>query len=70
MRAAWYEKQEPARDVLVLGEVPDPIPGPGEIVESQFARLFHSASSALRLRISTRSYSRSLNKRACRLKML
>jgi hypothetical protein len=28
MRAAWYEKQGPARDVLVVGELPDPHPGP------------------------------------------
>jgi len=31
MRAAWYEKQGPARDVLVVGEMPDPRPGPGEV---------------------------------------
>jgi NADPH:quinone reductase len=31
MRAAWYEKQGPAREVLTVGEMPDPIPGPGEI---------------------------------------
>ena len=31
MRAAWYEKQGPARDVLVVGEMPDPAPGPGEV---------------------------------------
>src|SRR5436305_14569399 len=31
MRAAWYEKQGPARDVLMLGELPDPTPGPGEV---------------------------------------
>jgi NADPH2:quinone reductase len=31
MRAAWYEKQGPARDVLVVGEMPDPSPGPGEV---------------------------------------
>jgi NADPH:quinone reductase len=31
MIAAWYEKQGPARDVLVLGEMPDPDPGPGEV---------------------------------------
>jgi NADPH2:quinone reductase len=30
MRAAWYEKQGAARDVLVVGEMPDPEPGPGE----------------------------------------
>jgi NADPH2:quinone reductase len=31
MKAAWYEKQGPARDVLVVGEMPDPEPGPGEV---------------------------------------
>lgn len=31
MRAAWYERQGPAREVLTVGEMPDPIPGPGEV---------------------------------------
>lgn len=31
MRAAWYEHQGPARDVLNVGEMPDPEPGPGEL---------------------------------------
>jgi NADPH:quinone reductase len=31
MRAAWYEKQGPAREVLVVGEMPDPIPAAGEV---------------------------------------
>jgi NADPH2:quinone reductase len=31
MRAAWYEKQGPAREVLVVGEMPDPRPGAGEV---------------------------------------
>ena len=31
MKAAWYEKQGPARDVLIVGEMPDPHPGPGEV---------------------------------------
>src|ERR1700741_2857794 len=31
MKAAWYEKQGPARDVLVVGEMPDPTPGAGEV---------------------------------------
>ena len=31
MRAAWYEKQGPARDVLVVGETPDPRPAAGEV---------------------------------------
>jgi NADPH:quinone reductase len=31
MRAAWYEKQGPAKEVLVVGEVPDPHPAAGEV---------------------------------------
>lgn len=31
MRAAWYERQGPAADVLQVGEWPDPEPGSGEV---------------------------------------
>jgi NADPH:quinone reductase len=31
MKAAWYEKQGPAREVLVVAEMPDPIPAAGEV---------------------------------------
>jgi NADPH2:quinone reductase len=31
MKAAWYEKQGPAREVLTLGDMPDPAPRPGEV---------------------------------------
>ena len=31
MRAVWYEKQGPAREVLKVGFMPDPSPGPGEV---------------------------------------
>jgi len=31
MRAAWYEKQGPAREVLQVGEMPDPTPAAGEV---------------------------------------
>ena len=31
MKAAWYEKPGAARDVLTVGEMPDPTPGPGEV---------------------------------------
>ena len=31
MRAAWYEERGAAADVLVVGEVEDPEPGPGEV---------------------------------------
>jgi len=29
MRAAWYETQGPARELLKIGSMPDPTPGPG-----------------------------------------
>ena len=31
MRAAWYERRGPAGDTLVVGEMPDVQPGPGEV---------------------------------------
>jgi NADPH2:quinone reductase len=31
LRAAWYDQRGPAGDTLVLGELPDPEPGPGEV---------------------------------------
>ncbi len=31
MKAAWYEHQGPAQEVLIVGEQPDPEPGPDEI---------------------------------------
>ena len=31
MRAAWYERQGPAREVLRVGELPTPTPGPGDV---------------------------------------
>lgn len=31
MRAAWYAKNGEARDVLIVGELPTPTPGPGEV---------------------------------------
>jgi NADPH2:quinone reductase len=31
MRAAWYERNGPAREVLTVGEMPNPEPGPGEV---------------------------------------
>ena len=38
MRAAYYECKGPASKVLVLGELPDPQPGPGEVrVKLQFS---------------------------------
>jgi NADPH2:quinone reductase len=32
MKAAWYAKNGAARDVLVVGELPTPTPGPGEVL--------------------------------------
>ena len=32
MRAAWYEGFGPAADVLTVGEMADPAPGPGEVL--------------------------------------
>jgi len=31
MRAAWYEKNGPADEVIRVSELPDPAPGPGEV---------------------------------------
>jgi len=31
MRAAFYERFGPAAEVLAVGELPDPVPGPGEV---------------------------------------
>jgi NADPH2:quinone reductase len=31
MRAAWYERTGPAREVLLVGDMPDPEPGPDEV---------------------------------------
>lgn len=31
MRAVWYDRQGPAREVIVTGELPTPEPGPGEV---------------------------------------
>src|SRR6202007_3130014 len=31
MKAAWYEKQGRASEVLTVGDMPDPAPGPGEL---------------------------------------
>lgn len=41
MRAVFYDRQGPAADVLKLGDMPDPEPGPGEVS----VRLLYSAVS-------------------------
>lgn len=32
MKAAWYTRNGPAREVLELGDLPDPAPGPGDVL--------------------------------------
>ena len=32
MKAAWYERNGPAREVLQVGALPDPVPAPGEVL--------------------------------------
>ncbi|MBA3415868.1 MAG: alcohol dehydrogenase catalytic domain-containing protein, partial [Chloroflexia bacterium] len=32
MRAAWYERTGPAHEVLVVGDLPTPAPGPGQVL--------------------------------------
>ncbi|MDF2765090.1 MAG: NADPH:quinone reductase [Rhodospirillales bacterium] len=32
MKAAWYERNGPAREVLQVGTLADPVPGPGEVL--------------------------------------
>ena len=32
MRAAWYERYGPAREVFQVGEMPEPEPGPGDVL--------------------------------------
>jgi NADPH2:quinone reductase len=31
MKAAWFEKKGPAREVMTVGELPDPVPQPGQV---------------------------------------
>jgi len=32
MKAVWYERNGPAREVLQCGDIPDPVPGIGEVL--------------------------------------
>lgn len=32
MKAAWYERNGPATEVIQVGDLPDPVPGPGEVL--------------------------------------
>lgn len=52
MKAAWYERNGPARDVLNVGTMPDPEPGPGE------ARVRIAASGVNPSDVKTRGGSR------------
>ena len=48
MRAVWYERQGPAREVLTLGELPDPVPGTGEVLVRLHASGVNPADCNLR----------------------
>ncbi len=48
MRAIWYERQGPARDVLILGEKPTPDPGPGEVLIRVFASGVNPSDEGMR----------------------
>ncbi len=39
MKAAYYERIGPARDVLQVGELPDPVPRAGEVDYSEVVEL-------------------------------
>jgi NADPH2:quinone reductase len=48
MRAVWYERHGPARQVLTLGEMPDPVPGTGEVLVRLMASGVNPADCTLR----------------------
>lgn len=48
MRAVWYEKRGPAREVLILGEKPTPVPGPGEVLIRVFASGVNPSDEGIR----------------------
>jgi NADPH2:quinone reductase len=48
MRAAWYEGFGPATDVLKLGTMPDPTPGPGEVLVRIHATGINPSDAKLR----------------------
>lgn len=52
MRAAWYEKKGPAADVLKNGDVPDPTPGPGDVLIRLHASGVNPADVKLRAGVS------------------
>jgi NADPH:quinone reductase len=50
MRAAWYEKNGAARDVLRVGELPDPRPAPGEVLVKMYSSGVNPSDVKSRLR--------------------
>lgn len=48
MRAVWFEKQGPAREVLILGEKPTPDPKPGEVLIRLFASAVNPSDEGIR----------------------
>ncbi len=48
MRAAFYETAGPARDVLRVGEMPDPVAGPGEVLVRVAVSSVHPSDVKLR----------------------
>lgn len=48
MRAAFYERAGAARDVLVVGEMPDPVAGPGEVLVRVAVSSVHPSDVKLR----------------------
>ena len=53
MKAAWYEKQGAARDVLIVGEMNDPQPLAGEVrIQSPFRALIPAMARNARMRLA------------------
>lgn len=48
MKAAWYERAGPAQDVLTIGDLPDPVAGPGEVLVRVAVSSVHPSDVKLR----------------------
>ncbi len=48
MKAAWYERAGAANDVLTIGEMPDPVAGPGEVLVRVAVSSVHPSDVKLR----------------------
>jgi len=48
MKAAFYERPGPARDVLTIGDLPDPVAGPGEVLVRVAVSSVHPSDVKLR----------------------